>query len=323
MCLREIFSTDFTGFVGNKFGKFNPLRWIFWKDAFETIKFYLFLKNKKPHFVGHNPLALLSYWIFNYLGSLIVIFTGFFMYFEPQKHTIWAKLFAWVPYIFGGDSFTIRSWHHLAAWASCYLLSSMSIWLSVMTILNAVAPFLPCLRDIKQNLKKQLVKKMIKNDNNQKITILGIGNTLFSDEGVGIHLLPILEEALKDDENIEIIEGLTDGMRLLGPVEDAENLIIIDAINAGKEGGTIISLEGEEIPAYFGIKMSIHQLGFQEVLLAAKMRERYPKKIMMFGMQPTSLELGVELTETNREQLDDLTKAVINQVKRWRAAHET
>jgi hydrogenase maturation protease len=155
--------------------------------------------------------------------------------------------------------------------------------------------------------------------NNQKITILGIGNTLFSDEGVGIHFLPILENALKDYENIEIIEGLTDGMRLLGPVEDAENLIIIDAINAGKEGGTIIALEGEEIPAYFGVKMSIHQLGFWEVLFAAKMRERYPKQIMMFGMQPTSLELGVGLTETNRKKLVDLAKAVINQVIYWRS----
>ncbi|WML60035.1 HyaD/HybD family hydrogenase maturation endopeptidase [Neobacillus sp. PS2-9] len=151
-----------------------------------------------------------------------------------------------------------------------------------------------------------------------KITILGIGNTLFSDEGVGIHLLPLLEEALKEVDHIEIIEGLTDGMRLLGPVEEAENLIIIDAINAGKEGGTIISLVGEEIPTYFGIKMSIHQLGFQEVLLAAKMRERYPKQIVMFGMQPTSLELGVELTETNRKKLGELANAVIEQVHNWR-----
>jgi hydrogenase maturation protease len=154
-------------------------------------------------------------------------------------------------------------------------------------------------------------------NNCPKITILGIGNTLFSDEGVAIHLLPILEEALKDYENIEIIEGLTDGMRLLGPVEDAENLLIIDAINAGKPGGTIITLEGDEIPAYFGIKMSIHQLGFQEVLLAAKMRDRYPKKIVMFGMQPTSLELGIELTKPNQDKLPELAKAVINQVNRW------
>jgi hydrogenase maturation protease len=154
--------------------------------------------------------------------------------------------------------------------------------------------------------------------NNRKITILGIGNTLFSDEGVGIHLLPVLENEFKNDQDIEIVEGLTDGMKLLGPVEDAENLIIIDAINAGKEPGTIISLIGDEIPAYFGIKMSIHQLGFQEVLLAAKMRERYPKQIAMFGMQPSSLELGVELTETNRAKLPHLAQAVIGQVNAWR-----
>ena len=152
----------------------------------------------------------------------------------------------------------------------------------------------------------------------KRITILGIGNTLFSDEGVGIHLLPLLEEALKDDENIEIIEGLTDGMKLLGPVEDAENLIIIDAINSGKEGGTIIKLEGDEIPAYFGIKMSIHQLGFQEVLFAAKMRERYPKQIVMYGMQPTSLQLGIGLTETNQSMLNELANVVLDQVKLWR-----
>jgi hydrogenase maturation protease len=153
---------------------------------------------------------------------------------------------------------------------------------------------------------------------NRKITILGIGNTLFTDEGVGIHLLPILEEKFKNDEGIEIIEGLTDGMKLLGPVEDAENLIIIDAINAGKAPGTIISLQGDEIPAYFGVKMSIHQMGFQEVLLAAKMRERYPKRIAMFGMQPASLELGLELTKTISEKLPELSAAVINQVEEWR-----
>ncbi|SDL91470.1 HyaD/HybD family hydrogenase maturation endopeptidase [Bacillus sp. OK048] len=158
----------------------------------------------------------------------------------------------------------------------------------------------------------------------KKITILGIGNTLFSDEGVGIHLLPLLEEALKNYEDIEIIEGLTDGMRLLGPVEDAENLIIIDAINAGGvDPGTIITLVGDEIPAYFGIKMSVHQLGFQEVLMAAKMRERYPKQIVMFGMQPSSLELGIELTETNKKKLGELRDVVINQVNAWRAAYET
>ncbi len=152
------------------------------------------------------------------------------------------------------------------------------------------------------------------------ITILGIGNTLYSDEGVGIHLLPILEAEFKDDENIEIIEGSTDGIKLLGPIEDTDNLIIIDAINAGKEGGEIIALEGDDIPAYFGIKLSVHQMSFQEVLMAVKLRERYPKNIIMLGMQPSSLEFGLGLTKTNKAKLPDLARAVIDQVNHWRYA---
>jgi hydrogenase maturation protease len=188
-----------------------------------------------------------------------------------------------------------------------------------MTILIEMAVFLPCSQAIKQQRISQLVKKIM----NRKITILGIGNTLFSDEGVGIHLLPLLREALSDYEDVEIIEGLTDGMRLLGPVEAAEYLIIIDAINAGKVPGTIITLVGDEIPAYFGIKMSVHQLGFQEVLMAAKLRERYPKEIVMFGMQPYSLELGVELTDTIQQNLGALRDVVLNQVNYWRQSYET
>ncbi|WP_042355362.1 HyaD/HybD family hydrogenase maturation endopeptidase [Bacillus rubiinfantis] len=161
---------------------------------------------------------------------------------------------------------------------------------------------------------------MLNNTETNKITILGIGNTLFSDEGVGIHLLPFLKDYFKADEQVEIIEGHTDGMMLLGPVEDAENLIIIDAINAGKEGGSIIQLEGEEIPAYYGIKMSVHQVGFQEVLYLAKLRERFPKRIVMLGMQPTSLQLSVGLTETNQAKLPQLEQAVIAQVESWRNA---
>lgn len=101
---------------GNKFATSNPFRVIFWREVYQIVKFYLFLKNKKPHYIGHNPLAQLSYWIFIGLGSWIVLLTGFFMYFEPQQESFWGKLFVWVPFIFGGDSYSIRSWHHLAAW---------------------------------------------------------------------------------------------------------------------------------------------------------------------------------------------------------------
>lgn len=149
------------------------------------------------------------------------------------------------------------------------------------------------------------------------VTILGIGNTLYSDEGVGIHALPLLEEAFAEDENVELVEGSTDGIKLLGPVEEADFLIVIDAINAGLNGGELIVLYDDEIPAYYGIKMSIHQVTFQEVLFAAKLRESYPKKIAMIGVQPDSLALGVELSETVKSRLPDLVKRVREEVDAW------
>lgn len=103
-------------FTGNKYATSNLLRKIFWKDTWQTVKFYLFMKNKKPHFVGHNPLAQLSYWAIIGGGSIIMIFTGFYLYVEPQPESIFGAIFNWVPAIFG-DSFEVRSWHHLVAWA--------------------------------------------------------------------------------------------------------------------------------------------------------------------------------------------------------------
>lgn len=147
--------------------------------------------------------------------------------------------------------------------------------------------------------------------------IIGIGNTLYSDEGVGVQIIPYLEEAIPKSWDIEIVEGTTDGIKLLTPVEAADYLIIIDAINAGKEPGTLITVEDEEIPKYFGVKMSVHQVGMQEVLSAAQLRETLPEKMIMFGVQPENLSLGLELTDTVRKQIPSLVEKVVQQIKIW------
>ncbi|WP_211233473.1 Ni/Fe-hydrogenase, b-type cytochrome subunit [Thermicanus aegyptius] len=99
---------------GNRYSVANPLKKSFWTGLYETLKFYLFLKNKKPHYLGHNPMAQLTYWLLG-VASLVMVLTGFYMFFEPQPESFLGSLFAWVPYLFG-NSFLIRSWHHLVAW---------------------------------------------------------------------------------------------------------------------------------------------------------------------------------------------------------------
>lgn len=153
--------------------------------------------------------------------------------------------------------------------------------------------------------------------NNPNITILGIGNLLYSDEGIGGYCIPFLQEYFKDNENIQVENGSTDGLMLLPYVEDTNNLIIIDAINGGKEEGYIHRVVGDDIPKYFGVKMSIHQMGFSEVLAAAQFREKYPENIVLLGMQPYSLALNPDVTPEGKEKAKELIQLVIKQVEEW------
>lgn len=157
----------------------------------------------------------------------------------------------------------------------------------------------------------------------KRIKIIGIGNTLYHDEGVGVHILPYLEKRLEGFHHVEIIEGATDGIKLLGPVEEADYLIVIDAINAGKKAGELITIRNEEIPNYLGVKMSVHQIGFQEVLFAAKLLDRLPKEIVMFGIQPESLEFGIGLSKIVEEKLEELADNVVQQVEQWSEQNES
>ena len=107
-------------FKGNQYSRSYPWRLEFWKGAFEVLKYYLFLPNKKKHYIGHNPMAELSYWIFIVFGSIVISFTGYYLLFEPTPHTWYAIMFAWVPDLFGGDSMSVRAVHHLVAW--CFII---------------------------------------------------------------------------------------------------------------------------------------------------------------------------------------------------------
>ncbi|MCT8138971.1 Ni/Fe-hydrogenase, b-type cytochrome subunit [Anaerobacillus sp. CMMVII] len=102
-------------FKGNKYARSYPHKKEFWTGVFEVLKYYLFLPNKKKHYIGHNPMAEFSYWIFVVFGSIVITFTGYYLLFEPTPHTWYAALFAWVPAVLG-DSMSVRAVHHWVAW---------------------------------------------------------------------------------------------------------------------------------------------------------------------------------------------------------------
>ncbi|KLU67683.1 hydrogenase 1 maturation protease [Desulfosporosinus acididurans] len=149
-----------------------------------------------------------------------------------------------------------------------------------------------------------------------EIGILGLGNSIRQDEGAGIHLLERLRNNLPPE--IVLLDGGTDGLRLLEFVENTKRLIVLDAVEAGKKPGEVVVWRGDEVPKYTSNKLSVHQMSFAEVLYWAGFQGRTPEEIVVIGIQPESLDWGTELTETLQRSIPEAVARVNNCLEEWR-----
>lgn len=147
--------------------------------------------------------------------------------------------------------------------------------------------------------------------------ILGVGNLLMSDEGVGVHVIQRLVGAYQLPKQVQVLDGGTLGMDLLYYLEGIKNLLLIDAVEARQEPGTLIRLEGEEVPAFLSIKISPHQLGVPDMLAAAKLKDVYPQNIVLWGVQPERLELGLDLSPKVESQVNIIIENILSQLQVW------
>lgn len=127
-----------------------------------------------------------------------------------------------------------------------------------------------------------------------KRVVLGVGNTIMGDEGVGVRCVEWLASRLPPD--VLAVDGGTSTHELLGDLEDADVLIIVDAIVTTEPPGTILRLEGDRIPKAFSNKFSPHQHGINDLLANLELLGRSPKRLVLFGIAPERVELGMELT---------------------------
>lgn len=151
----------------------------------------------------------------------------------------------------------------------------------------------------------------------KKTAILGLGNILLSDEGVGVHAIEELRKAYDFPDDVEIIDGGTMGLDLLPFIEGREKLLIVDAVNLRKEPGTIAIIEDNDIPSFVSAKLSIHQLGLPDVIHALKLMDIAPPKMTLIGIQPESLETGLGITAALQDKLGELLNAIIDKLNEW------
>jgi len=138
------------------------------------------------------------------------------------------------------------------------------------------------------------------------ILILGVGNLLLKDEGVGVRALEALEERFLMPPEVELLDGGTAGLELLGQIEGRDALIILDAVNCNKPPGTVIRVDGDRVPAVFSRKISPHQLGISDLLALAQMTGSLPKELVLFGVQPKDLGTGLELSPEVTHSMEEL-----------------
>lgn len=150
-----------------------------------------------------------------------------------------------------------------------------------------------------------------------KTLILGVGNLLLSDEGVGLRVLERLAATYNLPEEVQTLDGGTLGLDLLYYLEGVENLVIIDAVKMGKEPGALLRLEGDEVPTFLSVKMSPHQIGIPDMLLAAKLKDLYPRNVVLWGVQPGVLDMSLDLSPPVAARVDELVEKVVDELRQW------
>jgi hydrogenase maturation protease len=122
---------------------------------------------------------------------------------------------------------------------------------------------------------------------------MGVGNVLLSDEGIGVRIVEELERRYRFPEEVEILDGGTSGIELLRFLDGKDHLIIVDAVSADHPPGTVMRIEGEDVPATFETRITPHQLGLSDLLATAKLTDQMPAHLVLFGVEPKSLETGL------------------------------
>ena len=128
------------------------------------------------------------------------------------------------------------------------------------------------------------------------ILVLGIGNILLRDEGVGVRVIEQMQKMHLPDD-VELVDGGTAGADLLDVLAERRKVIVIDAVQADCEPGTVLRFTADELVRPDGVGMSLHELGLGEALIMTRQLECAPEDVVVFGIKPKDTGCGLELSE--------------------------
>jgi hydrogenase maturation protease len=143
-----------------------------------------------------------------------------------------------------------------------------------------------------------------------RIIVLGVGNTLLTDEGIGVKVIEKLQLDFDLPPEVTVIDGGTTGMEMLEDLSNADHIIIIDAVRSGQSPASTVKFVGDQVPVFFKTKLSPHQIGLSDVLATLVLTGEQPGGVTVIGVEPVSLQTGMTLSP----QVAAVLPEVVNQV---------
>lgn len=149
----------------------------------------------------------------------------------------------------------------------------------------------------------------------KKVTILGVGNILLSDEGFGVKVVIKMMKNFSFSQDVTILDGNVLGLNLLGCISDTDYLIVADAVKNNGKPGTIYRIDDEDIPARIRAKNSLHQVDFLETLTLCQALGKVPRTVI-FGVEPKDIEtVQDKLTPEVKAKMDPVIDMILAELK--------
>ena len=148
--------------------------------------------------------------------------------------------------------------------------------------------------------------------------VLGIGNTLLSDEGVGVHVVTYLATHHATEPGATYLDGGTLSFTLADPIAEHDNLIVVDAARLGEAAGVVRCLEGDEMDRYLtGNRQSVHEVSLMDLLDIARLSGCYPARRALVGIEPQDLGWGDAPSASVAPAVPQAAETVLALLRRW------
>ena len=145
------------------------------------------------------------------------------------------------------------------------------------------------------------------------ILVLGIGNILLCDEGVGVRVIEHMQKMHLPDY-VELVDGGTGGADLLDVLAERKKVIVVDSVQSDYDPGIVLRFTAEDLVRPNQTSMSLHEIGLAESLIMTRQLRCEPEEVVIFGIKPKSTECGMELSQEVTASVPKVIKLILSEI---------